>query len=399
MKAYGHIHASVRILITAADIPAALQSMSEEGITLTELIYVDPLQVRACMDRRYLPQAEQILKRSGAKIRVESKHGLNWGLHGLLRRPLLILSMLIFLFTALYIPSRVLFFRVEGNTTIPTREILENAEKCGVVFGASRRKVRSEKMKNALIEEMPQLQWVGINTHGCVATISVREKSQQDAKAESNGHVTSIVASRDGIVHSVVVQEGNLLCSIGQAVKEGQLLVSGYTDCGLIIRATRAEGEIFAKTIRQLQFKTPTIYTVRGKMVKEVRKYSLRIGKKLINFRKDSGILDATCVKMYEENYWSLPGGFQLPFAVITERWIYYDAASTSSVEKSAFAWVEDWAQHYLLGQMIAGEILQADTSLRLQERICILDAQYTCLEMIGKNKAEETLLYDGKNM
>ena len=37
--------------------------------------------------------------------------------------------------------------------------------------------IRSEKVKNSLLQRIPQLQWAGINTDGCVAVISVREKT------------------------------------------------------------------------------------------------------------------------------------------------------------------------------------------------------------------------------
>ena len=37
------------------------------------------------------------------------------------------------------------------------------------------------------------------------------------------------------------------------------------------------------------------------------------IGKKVINLCNHSGIIDESCVRMYLEDYWSFPGGFQLP--------------------------------------------------------------------------------------
>ena len=92
----------------------------------------------------------------------------------MLFRPVLLAGLGILFLLAMYLPSRVLFIRVEGNMQIPDRQILAAAEECGIRFGASRREVRSEKVKNALLSSVPQLQWAGVNTAGCVATISVR---------------------------------------------------------------------------------------------------------------------------------------------------------------------------------------------------------------------------------
>ena len=165
-------------------------------------------------------------------------------------------------------------------------KILSAAEDCGIVFGASRRRVRSEKTKNALLSAIPQLQWAGVNTSGCVATISVRERTEA-VQAEDSKFIQSIVAIRDGYVLSATVTEGTGLVIPGQSVQKGQILISGYTDCGICIRAEGAAGEVMAQTSRELEAVMPAKYDQRTQN-REVRKhYSLLIGKKRIKLWKD----------------------------------------------------------------------------------------------------------------
>ena len=79
-------------------------------------------------------------------------------------------------------------------------------------------------MKNALLQQIPTLQWAGINTDGCVATISVREKTvqmQQDVRYP----VISIVAVRDGYITQMTVTAGSAGCKVGQSVEKGQVLI------------------------------------------------------------------------------------------------------------------------------------------------------------------------------
>jgi sporulation protein YqfD len=147
----------------------------------------------------------------------------------------------------IFLPTRVLFIHVEGNSTVEERRILEAAQECGIRFGASRRQVRSEKMKNRLLEKVPELKWAGVNTSGCTAVISVREQPVQEQRTGYTG-ISSIVAACDGRITSCTVTKGNGLCAPGQVVQKGQLLISGYLDCGICIRVTGAEGEIFAET-------------------------------------------------------------------------------------------------------------------------------------------------------
>ena len=274
---------------------------------------------------------------------------------------------------------------------------METAEQCGIRFGASRREVRSEKVKNKLLALIPELQWAGVNTAGCVAVISVNERSMADQKEPISG-VSSIVAVRDGIIRECTVTKGNPLCKVGQAVKAGEILVSGYTDCGISIKVTQAEADILAQTQHILTAMTPTNVSARTQIREENTRYSIVFGKKLINFYNDSGISDATCVKMYDIAYLTLPGGFELPVALVKERLIYYNFKDVSLTDDESFDWMEDFSKSYIQQQMIAGQILQEQASMELDNGICRLRSQYQCLEMIGRIQHEGIIQNNGKN-
>jgi similar to stage IV sporulation protein len=295
----------------------------------------------------------------------------------------------------LYLPTRVLFVKVEGNINIPDRLIISEAEQCGIGFGASRRHVRSEKMKNALLSAIPQLQWAGVNTTGCVAIISVKERSETDQVKQDYG-VNSIIAARDGVIRDIIVTRGNALCKTGQAVKQGQVLVSGYTDCGIFIKAEPAEAEIFAQTLRNLDVVSPHYFAKRTNEMGVTKRYSVRIGKNIINFCKDSGISDAEYVKMYKEKILTLPGGFQLPVALIIEQNVRYDYVQMPAPADDGTAWLTQKADKYLRNQMIAGSILDSNVFVEQLDDVYHLSGNYSCLESIGQVRGEENIQNDG---
>jgi sporulation protein YqfD len=339
----------------------------------------------------------QIADKEGASVKILQKFGAYWLGAALAKRPVLLLLICILLLTTCYVPSRILFISVEGNHTIPTNLILEVAENCGIQFGTSRRQVRSEVMKNALLEKIPQLQWAGINTYGCVAVIRVREKTVQSQLPQIPNQVCSIIASRDGIIQSCIVRKGNPLCSVGQAVKAGETLVSGYTDCGIITTATKADAEIRALTFREIAAVSPVPSCARGEIRDKKVVYSLRIGKKLIKFYKDSGISDTTCAKIYMEECLQLPGGFQLPFSCIKEMFYYYDDVSASTPSDKDTGWLPEFAENLVKSAMVAGEIISAQTEITSTEDACYLSGKFACIEMIGRIKYEQTILKDGR--
>lgn len=382
--------------ITSAAPADMLTAVNNCGIALFDICYIDDLHIEGKICQFDQKALQDCLARRGDSIKVIRKHGLYWSAQNLLHRPALIFALAVFVIFALYLPTRVFFVRVEGNQTIPAQMIIEKAEMCGIGFGASRREVRSEKMKNALLSSIPELQWAGVNTAGCVAVISVKERSITDAETKQYG-VSSIIAACDGIIKEMTVLQGNPLCTIGQAVKKGQVLVSGYTDCGLLIKATASNAEITAQTQHSLQTITPTQYITRGEQITEEKQYRLRIGKNIINFCKDSGISDTTCVKMYEENYLTLPGGFQLPVAIIIERRIYFDHAETQDMEFSDYDWIVDASDAYQRSRMLSGEIIKSDRASQSQDGVYILNNRYSCVEMIGIVRSEEIVEGNGK--
>ena len=376
--------------VTSADPAGVLTEIHKRDIELEKVQFVDELTVLFTFRRSDLKWIRQITDKRGDDFSILDRSGLYWRMRSLLKRKVLLAGVLFFVLLTVFLPTRIFFFRVEGNENVPTNQILELAAQCGIRFGASRREVRSEKVKNALLSAVPQLEWAGINTSGCVAIISVRERKTTEQVPAPQG-VSSIVAVRDGVIRDITVTNGSTTCKVGQAVKTGQVLISGYTDCGLTIRAGRAEGEIYADTSRTLSLVLPKNTVLRGQANEEIKKYGLLLGKNRINFCQDSRILDSSCVKMYEEKYLTLPGGFVLPVAIVTETWVYcHETAPTASDDTQSA--LSSFALRYLQTQMVAGAVLTRQEEFTNEDGVACLKGVYACYEMIGREHNEEII-------
>jgi len=374
----------LEIEVTSADPGQMLQVINRLEIPLYCVNCPEELTVKMKIHRSDLKRIGKECEKRGDTLKICRKIGLYWFLSNLLRRPVLITGLAGLLFLMTYLPSRVLFIRVEGNSKVPSRQIVEAAENCGIRFGASRRAVRSEKMKNELLERIPKLQWAGVNTSGCTAVILVREREEPEISVSDRG-LTSVVAARDGVITSCVVTKGNGLCSVGQAVKQGQILISPYTDCGISIRVTEAEGEIFAETIRKIHAVTPSEYKLQQTAGKPRHSYSLVFGKKRINLLKDSGICTDTCDRMYEEYYITLPGGFQLPVRLVVETVIPWELGMLQQEVQPAVHSLENYVREYIHGQMISSEILEEALVYRRESGRISTEGSVVCREMIGR--------------
>lgn len=387
----------VRAELVSADPEGVMRALGEAGIALDEITPKGALTLEFLLRREDLPAAEVLCRKRGDSFRVLGRQGLWYVVGALWERKLLLTGLVFLLGLTMLLPTRVLFFRVEGNKAVPRARILWEAERQGLSFGASRRGVRSERVKNALLEAIPELEWVGVNTQGSTAVISVRERTAPAPTPEAKHQVGNIVAAMDGYILSVTVTQGTGLVQPGQAVKKGEILISGYTDCGICIQAAQAEGEILAQTRRQIEAVTPAQYLRKGKITGTKRGLSLLLGKKRIFFWKDSGILEGSCDRIQEDYPLTLPGRFRLPVSLRVETYEIRESTSAKLTGPEASALLEAFAARYLPRQMIAGRIQQTRQTIQRNGDIYRLRGGFLCQEMLGREKREGNGESNGK--
>ncbi len=390
------VSGTLTVECTSAVPEKTLATITRAQIPLSHVEPKSELTYQFWIRRRDYHRLSEILHRQGDSLKIVQKRGFYWNLNSLFYHPVLIILFFLLSFSAVYLPSRVFFVSVEGNNTISDRLILDAAEDCGIRFGASRKEVRSEKVKNALLSAIPQLQWAGVNTSGCCAVISVRERIAEEQRSPAN-IVSNLISDRDGYILSATITSGTAHCLPGDVVTKGQLLISGYIDCGICLRATRAEGEILAQTNRHLKSVMQATYGC-PKATGEIKyKVSLIIGKKRINLWKDSRIYHSSCGRMYQEYFVSLPGGFQLPVAICVDQYQYYEIEEALESEDHAQILLQQFSEAYMIRQMVAGQFMQKNHQIFSSDSLYQLESSYVCREMIGKEQREQIGVINGK--
>lgn len=379
----------VRVRITSASIDRVLILLNERGVKLQNVCNCNGLTVDVQLLRTKLGVLNKIATSLNAEVSVLERSGFFWSAFSLLNRPVLLAGVLAYIFLVMFLPTRILFVRIEGNQVIPDRLILKEAQEVGIRFGALRRDIKSEKAKNELLGKIPELKWAGVNTKGCVAVIQVKERSHVTQPEDPTG-VRSIVAKCDGVIDEIVHKKGNVLCQVGQAVAKNQVLISGYTDCGISMKATSADAEVYARTLHDEQLITPVSYTGRTNFKEKSHRFRLIFGKKCINLYKDSGISDVKCVKIKKTSYLTLPGGFALPLGMVKETLIFYDIADKIADKDILHSRMWDLGCRYLNEYMVAGKILAISATVQQSNDAYILKCRYFCREMIGKVFNEE---------
>ena len=394
MRLFHILRSIVYVRIICADPIGLVSELVNHGFDLQNVSVEDDLTIVVIIAHKDEKRLGTFLAYKGISFSVYKRKGIAYSALKILKRPILLFGLMLFTIITLLLPNRILFICVEGNEKVSTEQILSSAEQAGIHFGASRKNIRSEKIKNHLLEIIPQLQWVGVNTHGCVALITVKEEVLPETDAATKG-IYSIVASRDCVIRQMTVHKGNPICTVGQPVRKGQVIVSGYTDCGDWIRSECAEAEVFGDTLRYITAKALMTYERRVRKKNTDTKFSIVCGKKRINLFKDTGNLDTSCVKMYKQYYIVLPGSFVLPFSLLTSTEIGFESEPALSSEDIDFGWVDNAVVVYLHEQMSSGCVLSKVTKTESADDVLIYYGAFACREMVGKKRSEEIYTID----
>lgn len=388
MNIFDSIDGMVEVELTCADMSRSLNLITSSGIELANIQFQSALTVRVEIKRNALRKLRKICAKQSDVVRVKRRIGIYWDVKSLLRRPVLVIGIVLLCVVAYGLSNRILFIDVKGNATVQSGEILDQAKSYGVYFGVSADSIRSERVKNGLLEAIPQLQWVGVNTAGCVATIHVKE-NVIETQPSTVSSTFDICASQDAFVTYVYATKGAVSCKVGQTVEAGQILISAHIPAGDTLLYTGAAGEVYGDTSRKIQCVSPISIEKRGEIIRSETKISLIIGKNRINLHNDSGIYSSSCVKIIEEHPLSLPGGFDLPVIVLKEHITYYETQEFI-LDETAFSWLENYCGSYINRQMIAGKILSSNFKNEMADDLYFLQGSFSCNEMIGRITNEE---------
>ena len=383
MELWNRIRGTVRVEITAADPETVLADAIDRGLTLYEITAVSGVTQSFAISGAQLGILEGLIQKHQGKLQVLGKWGMVYRIAAWWKRPVLLVILTVLFVASLILPGRIFMIRVQGNETVPTRLILEMADQAGLSFGTSRRGVRSERIKNELLGAIDALEWAGVNTSGSVATIDVRERKEELKQQESAP--CDLVAAQDGVIEQVTVLHGEAKCAPGQAVRKGDMLISGRLDLGICTRVVAAEGEVYARTLREKTAVLPREGEKRGESHGVITRYSILIGKKRINLYSDSGILMPTCGKMTKTNQIHLPGGFVFPAALIEETYNVYREVPDSPDASAAERMLMQTLARQLQQDIVAGSVVQAEYRWVSSDLVWCLTASYECREMIAR--------------
>lgn len=377
------LRGELRLRLTGASPEDCLNRFAREGVEFWGIRRIDALHMELSVLKKDKKAALRLAERSFCTAEILSEHGLIALLSPLRKRPILAIGMPLAVTLSFFLQSFVWTIEVEGAEQVHEQQILHELEKLGIDFGAYAPDIDSQKTKMQMLNAIPELSWLAVNRTGGKLTVLVTERdfAQTNKPPYPAG---SLVAATDGIITDYTILEGMRLCSRGDTVKQGQVLVSGYEDYGLCLRAVCADGEIYAQTWHQGTLVMPETVNVKHYTGRQWTQITLCIGRKRINLYGNSRISTDTCDKMVNRKEIKL-SGYALPLTLETATYREYELTAVQTDERSAQEQLTKRWEQLTKEAMVAGKIEETETALLRSGGLYILRADSTCTEMIAR--------------
>lgn len=376
---------SCRLEITAAAPEMVLNRLTREELPFWGLQRKDPFIVEITVRRQDLEEAQKLVACAMGEARILKETGLPVLLRSLQHRKAFAVAVTLILVSAYVMTLFVWCLRVEGNETVPEQKILRELADLGVGFGTWGGYITPQKLKNQMLGRIPELEWLTVNKDGGLATVVVRERLETPEVIDRRV-VTNLVASRDCLITEMEVLSGGAACQPGDVVRQGELLISGYQDLEFCTQVTRALGEVYGRTWREQDAVTPAETLWKTDSGRTQRRFALLIGKKRINLYGDSGISGDSCDKMIVYHTLTLPGGYSFPLTLVEERTTERTLEPGTLLLAEAAQMLQDGTKQSVMDDMIAGEILDDDLSIRREGSLYRLTGTYECHEMVARS-------------
>ena len=380
MNAFLFFFGGKRIAADAQNATSLLDLCMERGISYTDFSYDDRGAVSFACSGRAASVLKRLCEERGIAIEVQSAFGLPYFCYRYRKRAGLLLGTMLSIALMILSKSYVWDVRVTGNTTMTDSEVIAELEACGFGVGSYIPTFRAGELENRVLIASDRISWIAVYLDGTVATVQVVEHAQKPP-AEDTSKPANLVAAFDGQIEFLELYRGDCLVKVGQAVKKGDLLVSGIYDSQTQgFRYTRASGKVYARTERHFTVEIPLVYEekVYGEAQRgEITLHFFGFSTKIL---KSTGNVEDRCDIIKEEKGLDWLGVSSLPMGITVTSLLPYEMREVTRTQEAALelAYVELEQQLAAFSQDT--RILKKSISTTLTESALILECDVTCI-------------------
>ena len=263
--------------------------------------------------------------------RIEYSVSKPLGLYGKIKeikhKKAVIAGIFISLLISIFLSGLVWDIRIEGNESVPSSKIIYQLSQCGFEIGDSWRRTDKSEIESSFLMASDEISWININRRGTVAYVKVIEGKRQDNIDSDNPiKYANIVADCDCVVEEITVHKGTAAVKAGDAVKKGDILISGVLPIEAGGGFCHAEGSVIGRISDTVSVNVDREYTFTQKTGTKLYSFDINLFNFRINIFKLYGNLTNECDIIEKTKSFSLFERRRLPVSITTAHIPQYES-------------------------------------------------------------------------
>ena len=172
-----------------------------------------------------------IVKKTRPHIKMREKKGFPFMVGGVLKRQFFIAGIILFAAVIMILGRFVWNIRLDGNHMNSDDTLYRYLRENGIAYGTRISEIDCEELEAQIRRDFDNIIWVSAAVHGTSLDIDVRENQDEtDYGKVTETTLTTpsdIVSLYDGVVYDIVARSGTPVVKKADAVKKGDVLISG----------------------------------------------------------------------------------------------------------------------------------------------------------------------------
>ena len=334
---------------------------------------------------------KEIGEKTNTKVRIEGKYGLPFFLYRHKKRKMFFSGLLLSAMLIYILSLFVWEIQVEGTVRYTPDEVKTYLKEFGITTGILKKRINCSALEEKIREDFEDTAWVSCDLTGTLLTVHVKESIDTSDMVREDSVPNDIIASRDGIIESIVTRNGTPLVKKGAEVKKGDTIISGviyiYNEYDELLETSTvsADGDVKALTGYEYEETFSLQYYEKVYTGKSTKEYSLCLG----NYK-----LPSVSGKVTYENYdaiganhfLKIGSSFYLPVSLYVTEYAEYSSKMVNLTEAQAKEKAREKINYYLSQLEKEGkEIREKTFDISVEEGECRIAGNVTVVESIGK--------------
>ena len=241
----------VIVEVDGGNVEKLLNLVTYHGIQIWQLRRQES-KVSFCMVAEDFKKIKGDVKKAKCRIKIIYKRGVPFITNKYKRRYLFVGGLVAFVIMLWVLTSYVWLVDVEGNERLSSMEIMHTLKENGYQTGRLKCQMNPRQAEVVLIEQYPELVWVGIHYEGTRMVVKVSESVLPPEMMPTETSPKALCAKRDALVTYIAVEKGKPMVKAGDIVKKGDMLVQGEMPLGEedpTLYYTSAKADVKGKTV------------------------------------------------------------------------------------------------------------------------------------------------------